>query len=282
MNGTARPAGLPPSAQAAAGTPADGPDGGPAPILRLEGIGLSFGGLRALDDVGFAVDAGEMIGLIGPNGAGKTTCLRVIAGIQAPDEGKVVLAGRDLGRASVDERVRAGLALTHQIVRPLRALSVLDNVALAWGRRRVGGLLAGLARSRRDEAHAAAADLLGRLGLGAYAHHTADKLPLGVFKRLEVARAMALGPRILFLDEPLAGLNSVEARRLADLIRSLNDDGLTIVLVEHNLREVVRICPRLVVLESGRVLADGPAGETIRDDAVIRAYIGEEVIDAGH
>ncbi|MEZ5657127.1 MAG: ABC transporter ATP-binding protein [Burkholderiaceae bacterium] len=249
-------------------------------ILELARVGLSFGGLKALDDVSFRVSAGELVGLIGPNGAGKTTCLRVITGIHTPDTGRVSLAGGDIGKASVDARVRAGLALTNQIVRPLRALSVLDNVALAWGRRRVGGLLAGLARSRRLQARAAAGELLRRVGIDAYAEQMADKLPLGVFKRLEVARAMALEPRILFLDEPLAGLNSVEARRLADLIRSLNGDGLTIVLVEHNLREVVRICPRLIVLESGRVLADGPAAETIRNEAVIRAYIGEETTDA--
>ncbi|MEZ5649537.1 MAG: ATP-binding cassette domain-containing protein [Burkholderiaceae bacterium] len=247
-----------------------------APILDLLGITLNFGGLRALDDVTFRVAAGEMIGLIGPNGAGKTTCLRVITGVHAPDHGSVRLAGRLLGKASVDARVRAGLALSNQIVRPLRALTVLDNVALAWGRRRVGGLFAGLVHSARGDARRAAAALLERVGIADLAGHRADKLPLGVFKRLEVARAMALEPRILFLDEPLAGLNHVEARRLADLIRSLNADGLTIVLVEHNLREVVRICPRLVVLESGRILADGPAGETIRNPAVIRAYIGDE------
>ncbi|MGB7180765.1 MAG: ABC transporter ATP-binding protein [Burkholderiaceae bacterium] len=251
------------------------------PILRLANVSLAFGGLQALNDVSFTVIPQEMIGLIGPNGAGKTTCLRTIAGLLSPDSGALELNGVDVRGFSIDQRVVAGMALTNQIVRPLRTLTVLDNVALAWGRRRVGGLFRSLLRSGKSEARDAAGHILGRVGIEDYALHLATNVPLGVLKRLEVARAIALEPGIVFFDEPLAGLNHVEAGKLADLILSLNrDDGLTVVLVEHNLREVVRICDRLIVLETGAVLADGTAKTVIREPAVITAYVGEEASHA--
>lgn len=252
----------------------------PATVLTLDGVSLAFGGLKALSNVGFSVYPGQVLGLIGPNGAGKTTCLRVIGGLLTPDKGSVALEGRALVNLPIHRRVGRGLVLTNQIVRPLRALTVLDNVALAWGRRRVGGLLAALLHTSRTAAQEAAQQLLNKVGIEEYAHHLATDIPLGVLKRLEVARALALEPRVVLFDEPLAGLNHIEAQKLAELIASLTADGLAVVLVEHNLREVVRVCERLVVLESGRVLADGQTAQVIKNPAVIKAYIGDEGIDA--
>ncbi|MEZ5728117.1 MAG: ABC transporter ATP-binding protein [Burkholderiaceae bacterium] len=253
--------------------------GGP-PALEVRGVSLRFGGLQALDDVGFQVAPGERLGLIGPNGAGKTTCLRVIAGVFAPDRGRICLAGQSINGLPPHRRVGAGLAMTNQIVRPLRSMSIAENVALAWGHRRAGGLLRAFVRAERGPALARARELLARVGIADYADGPASGVPLGVLKRLEVARALALEPRVVLFDEPLAGLNSIEATRLADLIASLTDDGLTVVLVEHNLREVVRVCDRLVVLESGRVLAEGAPATVMRIPEVIAAYVGEEVADA--
>ncbi|UCE30179.1 MAG: ABC transporter ATP-binding protein [Burkholderiales bacterium] len=251
-----------------------------APTLAVRGVSLRFGGLQALDDVGFDVARGERLGLIGPNGAGKTTCLRVIAGVLRPDAGRIMLGGATLDGLPVHRRVAAGLAMTHQIVRPLRTMSVLDNVALAWGHRRAGGLLRAFTSVDRREARERARALLERVGVAEYADGPTVGVPLGVLKRLEVARALALEPRVVLFDEPLAGLNHVEAARLADLIGSLADSGLTVILVEHNLREVIRVCDRLVVLESGQVLAEGEPERVMRIPDVVAAYVGEETADA--
>ncbi len=248
--------------------------------LSVHGVGIRFGGLQALDDVSFAVRPGELLGLIGPNGAGKTTCLRVIAGVLRADAGEVRLAGEPIGALPVNRRVARGLAMTNQIVRPLRSLTVLDNVALAWGQRAIRSLADAFVRSDRAAARAAAGAVLERVGIAEYAPRRIEGIPLGVLKRLEVARVLALAPRVALFDEPLAGLNHVEAARLADLIRSLTTDGLSVILIEHNLKEVGRVCDRLVVLETGRLLREGAPGTVLRDPEVIRAYVGEEAASA--
>lgn len=245
-----------------------------APLLAATGIAVAFDGLKAVDDVSFTVAAGELTGLIGPNGAGKTTLLKAVAGLIRPAGGRVVLAGRDITDLAVHRRVRLGLGLSHQIVRPFRALSVLDNVALAAGGRLTSNPIRALLAVRREAQRAEARRLLARVGIDDAADAAPSELPLGYLKRLEVARALALGPRLVLLDEPLAGLNHVEAARLADTIVALNDDGVTVLLIEHNLGEVMRTCRRLLMLDQGRLIADGAPRAVMADPAVRAAYLG--------
>lgn len=250
------------------------------PLLQAKNLLVKFGGLSAVDDVSFAVERGELFGLIGPNGAGKTTCLKAISGQLLPNAGQVVLDGLPIQGLPIHRRVRQGLGITHQIVRPLKALSVLDNVAFAWGHMHEASLWQAAWHVDRGPARAAARKVLADLGIDEYADRPAGLVPLGVRKRLEVARAIARQPRVLLLDEPLAGLNSTEAARLADLIRSLANGGLAIVLIEHNLGEVTRVCDRLVVLETGRKIAEGAPRQVIADPAVVTAYLGSEAANA--
>ncbi|WP_426437017.1 ABC transporter ATP-binding protein [Bradyrhizobium genosp. P] len=216
-----------------------------------------------------------MLGLIGPNGAGKTTFINLLTGALYPQQGSVYLRGTDITRLPTERRVRAGLARTHQIVRPFTRLSVIDNVALAAGRQRTASALHSLFEFRRSEERGRAAAVLERLGLGAVLDRNPAELPLGQLKRLEVARALALDPDILLLDEPLAGLNQREAAALAKTIAELNQEGLTIILVEHNLAEVLNISTRLAVLDRGQFIAEGPCQAVIDLPEVRDAYIGK-------
>ena len=250
--------------------------------MMLEGNGLSiaFGGVRAVTDVTLRIGRGELVGLIGPNGAGKTTLLRLLTGVLAPDAGSVTFDARDVTGMPIHRRAQMGFVLTHQIVRPFRDMSVLENVMVAAAmnltRRPWRALMAVDARGARERARA----LLERLGIADAADKPARNVPLGYLKRMQVARALALGPRLLMLDEPLAGLNYSEATRFADLIVELNADGITIVLVEHNLGEVTRIARRLVVLHNGEVLAQGVPREVMARKDVRDAYLGAEAVHA--
>jgi branched-chain amino acid transport system ATP-binding protein len=246
-------------------------------ILDIRGVTVRFGGVVAVAGVSLRVGPGELIGFIGPNGAGKTTLMRVITGMVAPQEGRVHLCGRDITDWPVHRRIRAGLALAQQIVQPLRAMSLAENVALAAGAGKTRGPLEALMQTDRRAELARARRLLGLVGIAEAADARPATLPLGVLKRLEVARALALEPRLLLLDEPLAGLNQAEAQALADLIRALADGGQTILLIEHNLREVTRICPTIYVQDNGRPLAFGPAQEVMADPKVRQAYLGGQV-----
>ncbi|MAG97718.1 MAG: ABC transporter ATP-binding protein [Rhodospirillaceae bacterium] len=243
-------------------------------LLEAQDISVHFGGVRALDGVSLGVAEGELVGLIGPNGAGKTTLLKVITGVLRPRSGRILLSGADVTRLPTHARVRRGLGLTHQIVRPFHSMAVRDNVILAAGLGRTAHPLAALLQVGRAVETRRAMDILERLGLSVAERQRPGEMPLGQLKRLEAARALALEPKILLLDEPLAGLNDHEARRLADTIVELNRSGITVVLVEHNLSEVLRVSRRLVVLDNGRVLAAGAPREVIADPAVREAYVG--------
>jgi branched-chain amino acid transport system ATP-binding protein len=244
------------------------------PVLQVKDATVRFGGVTAVDNASLTIEAGELIGFIGPNGAGKTTLMRVITGIIMPQQGTVHLDGVNLAGMSINQRVRAGLALAQQIVQPLREMSLLDNVALACGGAKTASPFKAMRSFDRRREREQALALLDRVGLKDDANSEPSKLPLGYLKRMEVARALALAPRLLLLDEPLAGLNQSEAGELADLIKTLNQDGLSILLIEHNLREVMRICPKVYVQELGRSLAFGEAQEVMGRDEVIRAYLG--------
>lgn len=243
-------------------------------VLRVENITVRFGGVTAVEDVNLAIDEGQLIGFIGPNGAGKTTLMRVITGLVKPQQGRVYLEAVDITNVATHVRIRAGLALAQQIVQPLQAMSLLDNVALAAGSAKTVHCLKSMFVSSRDNEHDRAGQLLEKVGLGSVAAKLPGTLPLGYLKRLEVARALALNPKLLLLDEPLAGLNQHEAEALANLIRELNAEGQSILLIEHNLREVVRICPLLYVQDNGKALAFGKTDEVISKPSVRRAYFG--------
>ena len=194
-------------------------------VLSVRDVTVRFGGVTAVEAVSLQIDTGQLVGFIGPNGAGKTTLMRVITGIVRPQQGQVLLMGRDMAGWPVNKRVRAGLALAQQIVQPLASMSLIDNVALACGGDLTRRPLRALMRTGRAEERARARELLDMVGIGEAADARPGTLPLGYLKRLEMARALALGPKLLLLDEPLAGLNQSEAEGLASLIRTLADRG---------------------------------------------------------
>jgi branched-chain amino acid transport system ATP-binding protein len=243
-------------------------------LLNATDLKVAFGGVHAVQGVSLRVARGELVGLIGPNGAGKTTLLRLLSGVLRPDAGCVSFDGRDVTRLSLHRRASIGCVLTHQIVRPFRDMTLLENVMLPAAKditlKPWRALFAVDTREPRRRAMA----LLDRLGVADAAHKLARSVPLGYLKRMQVARALALEPSLLLLDEPLAGLNYVEAATVADMVVDLNAAGITIVLVEHNLGEVARIAQRLVVLDNGNVLADGEPREVMGRQSVRDAYLG--------
>ena len=249
-------------------------------LLEVVGLSIRFGGLAALSDVDLAVAAGEIFAMIGPNGAGKTTIFNVVTGLYRPLAGQVRFDGHDLLARAPHAVARLGIARTFQNTEVFRGLSALDNVLIGAHPRLRGGVMAaalGLPGVRREEsrARARAHALLARVGLGEAAGLDAAGLPLGLQKRLELARALALEPRLLLLDEPAGGLNPTETQELMQLIRSLRDDDqLTILLVEHNMELVMGVSDRVAVLQHGRKLAEGTPVEVSHDPAVVEAYLG--------
>lgn len=244
-------------------------------MLDVKDLAISFGGVAAVKGVSLQVPQGEFVGLIGPNGAGKTTLLRLMTGVLRPDRGRVQWLGRDITHRTLDQRARLGFVMTHQIVRPFREMTLLENATLAAGHRLTRHPWAALWRTDDSQARARAQQELERVGIADAAHKLASQVPLGYLKRLQVAMALALDPQFVMLDEPLAGLNYHEAGRFSDLLLQLHANGLTLLLVEHNLGEVLRIAQRLVVIDAGAVLADGPPRAVMARSEVRRAYLGE-------
>ncbi|TWT12538.1 ABC transporter ATP-binding protein [Reyranella sp. CPCC 100927] len=243
-------------------------------LARVEDLHISFGGVAAASGISLTVEQGEFLALIGPNGAGKTTALRMVAGLLRPDRGRVFFGERDVTNLPAHARVRLGLGFTHQIVRPFYGFTTVENVMLAAGHHQTESPWRALASRSRAAAREKAQAILERIGLGAQAGQSPRALPLGQRKRLEVARALALDPKLLLLDEPLAGLSSHEATTMADLVRALSGQGITVVLVEHNLGEVLRVADRLVVLDAGKVLAEGLPKDVMARPDVRQAYTG--------
>ena len=243
-------------------------------VLQLDDLAIRFGGVKAIDGVSFSVAQGDFVGLIGPNGAGKTTLIRLVAGMVKPDRGSISLMGKNVTRDSTASRVRKGLALTHQIVRPFRGMTVIDNVTLAAGYHRTKNPLGAMLHVDRRSENARATDILRQVGLAGEEGKLAGSLPLGQMKRLEMARALAMDPKVMLLDEPLAGLNHMEAARQVEAIADVNAQGITVVLVEHNIEQVMRSCRRLIVLNNGKVIGDGEPKMVMADPVVHDAYVG--------
>ena len=236
-------------------------------LLAVCSVSKRFRGLRAVQEVSFDVPEGDIHGLIGPNGAGKTTTFNMIAGVYAPDSGEILFAGRAIQGLRPDEICAAGIGRTFQIVKPFAGLSVLDNVM-------VGAFL----RERHAaSARAAAAAIVERLGLGAKRDLPASSLTLPDRKRLEVARALATRPRLLLLDEVMAGLRPTECDQMVGVFRELNrSDGTTILLIEHVMRAVMALARHIAVLHHGALIARGTPEQVVRDPAVLECYLGEE------
>ena len=243
-------------------------------ILEVQGLTKYFGGVAALKDVSFDVPERQICGFIGPNGAGKTTLFSVISGTFRPSAGKVRLRGVDVTGRHPARLVKMGITRTHQVVRPFRALTVVENVLLAvhFGRR---------GKTSGQSAHEQAMEVLRQVGLDSKAHLLASVLSLGEQKRLEVARALATGADLLLLDEICGGLNSTETRSMLDLIQRIRDDGATIMYVEHDMKAVMSVCDRITVLDFGQKLAEGKPDEIQNNDAVIKAYLGKPTLGSG-
>lgn len=242
-------------------------------ILETRDLTKYFGGVRAVDGVNIYVRRGELLGIIGPNGAGKTTLFNLITGFLKPNRGKIIYEGREIQGLPPARIALMGIARTFQIVRPLRSVSVLDNVLTACGHRKYAGL-SFVEAWDRDEYLRKAEEIVREVGLKDYMYKPAGTLPLGLLRRLEIARALALEPRVLLLDEAVSGMSVEEIEEIKVLVRRLRAKGLTILLVEHNVPVAVELSDRMYVLNFGRIIAEGEPEDVIRNREVIEAYLG--------
>ncbi len=235
------------------------------PVLKLEAVRMAFGGLIAVDDVSFAVDSGEIVGLIGPNGAGKTTLFNAVSGYYRPTRGRISFLGRDVTGRQPYDLAAMGIGRTFQIVKPFAGLSVLQNILVA----------SYLRHPHQADARGKAWEVLRFIGLADRADLPAAGLTIAGRKRLEMGKALALEPKLLLLDEVVAGLNPIEADQTVQLILKIRDAGITILIVEHIMRVIMQISSRIIVLNYGRMIAQGRPEEVARDRQVIEAYLGE-------
>jgi len=236
-------------------------------ILEATDLSVRFGGVQALSGASLSVDAGRITGLIGPNGAGKTTLFDALSGLVPVDTGRIVLGGRNITRMAPYRRARLGIARTFQRLELFAGLTVQENVECAAG-------MAKGVRGRNNAAARIAHDIVRRVGLAPVAHVRAGLLPTGQARLVEVARALATGPRVLMLDEPASGQSDTETAQFARLLRDLADEGLAVLLVEHDIDLVMSVCEHLVVLDFGQVIAAGEPSVVRKDPAVIAAYLG--------
>ncbi len=256
-------------------------------LLSVEGLGIAFGGLKAVDDVSFSVNPGEIVSVIGPNGAGKTTLFNMISGVYMPKSGRVRLNGEEVTGFSPHLLARRGMSRTFQNLQIFQNMTVLENAIAGFHLREKGSVFADLlglpaSRRRSREAQAGARELLARVGLANAAELEAGNLSYGALKRLEIARALALDTKVLLLDEPAAGCNAVETEEIDHLIAEVAASGVAILLVEHDMKMVMRISNHIVVLDHGVKIAEGDPAAVARNPDVIAAYLGTQAQEASH
>ncbi|WP_114969708.1 ABC transporter ATP-binding protein [Rhodoferax ferrireducens] len=248
-------------------------------LLEVNQLSIQFGGVKAVQNVSFSIDAGIIYAVIGPNGAGKTTLFNLITGVYTPTSGTIQLDGESIGGKAPNELARRGVARTFQNLQICMNMSAIENVMvgahLRLDRNPLKAALRWPSIKRRDaELRVEAAELMSFVGLAQYVEARADSMPYGALKRLEIARALALKPRIIFLDEPAAGLNPKETIEVDALVRKVADSGVTVVLVEHDMKMVMNLSQRILVLDYGKKLAEGSGDEVRRNPDVIAAYLG--------
>lgn len=236
-------------------------------LLSLQGVSKRFGGLQALTQVTFDLPQGQILGLIGPNGAGKTTLFNAINGVYPPEEGRIIFREKDITRAKPSEHAKLGMARTHQIVQPLNELTVRENVMV--------GACFGHENQGLANAEKIADEVLEFVGLASKTEQLAGTLNVAQKKRLELARALAARPRLLLLDEVLAGLNSSEIDNMIQTVLKIREQGVTIIMIEHLMKAVMNVSDRVLVLDYGEQIAEGAPGEIVKNEKVIEAYLGD-------
>tara|TARA_B100000945_G_C20304786_1_gene559818 strand:+ start:34 stop:783 length:750 start_codon:yes stop_codon:yes gene_type:complete len=246
-----------------------------SPLLKIENVTVKFGGLIAVENINLKLYQDSLLGFIGPNGAGKTTLVRVISGIIQPTFGNVFLDKINITKYPTFKRVHAGISLAQQIVKPMHQMTLLDNITLAFGKEKLLSPLKAIKTSKKEKEKEKAYFILKKVGLEKVSKKLPTEVPLGYLKRLELARSLATNPKILLLDEPLAGLSKNEAHEMADLINSLRKPGLAILLIEHNLEQVMRICENIYVQSNGKSLAIGKTKDVMKNLKVKEAYLGK-------
>ena len=245
-------------------------------LMRIEGLKMYFGGLKAIDGLDLVINEGETLGIIGPNGAGKTTLFNAICGVYRPTAGRITLDGREVQGLPAHRMARAGIARTFQVSKPLAELSILDNVVAAAGIHEYTGIRSYFKKSHTKEVIERAEAVLAQTGLEEMRDKKACDVSLGYLRRLEIARVLVTEPRLIMLDEPCAGLSNFAINEITDLVLSLKEQGKSIVLIEHNLPITMKVCDRISVLSYGKKIAEGRPEEVKTNKQVIEAYLGEE------